>query len=138
VETLLFVGKRGSLMFVGDGISDSPVNARADVGVAMGALGSDAALKASDIVLMDEDPRRLSLAVHITRRMLKIARKSIVFALVVKAAVLALAGVGLVNMWMAMFADVRVSMSAILNATRTLQTKFIMPISLLSERQAFR
>jgi Zn2+/Cd2+-exporting ATPase len=138
VETLLSAGKRGSLVFVGDRTNDSPVHARADVGVAMGALGSDAAVEAADFVLMDDDPRRLSLAVQITRRMHKIARKSIVFSLVVKAAVLARAGVVLANMWMAMFADVRVSMIAILNATRTLQTKSIIPISLLSERQAFR
>jgi Zn2+/Cd2+-exporting ATPase len=76
-------------------------------------------VEAADIVLMDDDPRRLSLAIHITRRMLKIARKRIVFTLVIKDAVLALAGVGLANMWMAVFADARVSMIAILNATRT-------------------
>lgn len=123
VETLLSEGMRGSLVFVGDGINDAPVLARADVGVAMGALGSDAAVEAADIVLMDDDPRRLALAIRLAKRTLSIARQNIAFALFVKSAVLALAAAGLASMWMAVFADVGVSILAILNATRTLRIK---------------
>ena len=121
VEELLASQKRGKLAFVGDGINDAPVLARADVGVAMGALGSDAAVEAADIVLMDDDPRKLPLAIRLAKRTFVIARQNIVFALGVKAAVLVLAGMGIANMWMAVFADVGVSMIAILNATRALK-----------------
>ena len=110
-----------TLVFVGDGINDAPVLTRADVGVAMGALGSDAAVEAADIVLMDDDPRKLSLAVRISRRTLSIARQNIVFALAVKLLVLALVAVGAAGMWLAVFADVGVSVIAILNAMRALR-----------------
>ena len=122
VERLLAEQKQGTLVFVGDGINDAPVLARADVGVAMGALGSDAAVEAADIVLMDDDPRKLALAIRLARRTLSIARQNIVFALTVKALVLVLASAGLTQLWMAVFADVGVSMIAILNAARTLSS----------------
>ena len=115
----------GTLVFVGDGINDAPVLTRADVGVAMGALGSDAAVEAADVVLMDDDPRKLVTAIRISRRTLAIARQSIVFALAVKLAVLALVAVGTANMWWAVFADVGVSVLAILNAMRALRVKDI-------------
>ncbi len=118
VEALLASGKRGRLVFVGDGINDAPVLARADVGVAMGALGSDAAVEAADVVLMDDDPLRLPFAIRLAKRTLSIAQQNIVFALTVKITVLTLAGLGFADMWMAVFADVGVSMIAIVNATR--------------------
>lgn len=122
VERLLAGKQAGaSLVFVGDGINDAPVLTRADVGVAMGALGSDAAVEAADVVLMDDDPRKLVTAVRISRRTLAIARQSIVFALVVKLLVLALVAVGVANMWWAVFGDVGVSVLAILNAMRALR-----------------
>lgn len=126
VERLLGEKKPGgTLVFVGDGINDAPVLTRADVGVAMGALGSDAAVEAADVVLMDDDPRKLVTAIRISRRTLAIARQSIVFALAVKLAVLALVAVGTANMWWAVFADVGVSVLAILNAMRALRVKDI-------------
>ncbi|MEG2701821.1 MAG: heavy metal translocating P-type ATPase [Clostridia bacterium] len=112
---------RGQLVFVGDGINDAPVLTRADIGVAMGALGSDAAVEAADVVLMDDNPLKLSKAVQISRKTLAIARQNIVFALAIKLGVLVLVGVGLANMWMAVFADVGVSVLAILNAMRALR-----------------
>ena len=115
--------ERGRLVFVGDGVNDAPVLTRADVGVAMGALGSDAAVEAADVVLMDDDPRKLALAVRIARHVLRIARQNITFALGVKVLVLGLAAVGLANMWLAVFADVGVSLLAILNATRALRVR---------------
>ena len=111
----------GALVFAGDGINDAPVLTRADVGVAMGALGSDAAVEAADVVLMDDDPRKLATAIRISRRTLAITRQSIVFALTVKLLVLALVAVGAANMWWAVFADVGVSVLAILNAMRALR-----------------
>lgn len=123
VESLLAEkSPKGKLLFVGDGINDAPVLSRADVGVAMGVLGSDAAIEAADVVLMDDDPRKIALAIQISRRTKQIVLQNIVFALGVKLLVLILVAFGLANMWAAVFADVGVSVIAILNAVRTLKT----------------
>lgn len=124
VEALLAEkSPKGKLLFVGDGINDAPVLSRADVGVAMGVLGSDAAIEAADVVLMDDDPRKIALAIGISRRTKRIVMQNIVFALGVKLLVLALGALGLANMWVAVFADVGVSVIAILNAVRALKVK---------------
>ena len=127
VETLLqqanASGQSSHLAFVGDGINDAPVLARADVGIAMGGLGSDAAIEAADVVLMDDKPSKIALAVRIARRTLAIARQNVVFAIGVKAAVLVLAAFGIATMWLAVFADVGVTVLAVLNAMRALQNK---------------
>lgn len=121
-ELLLDNSERGKLAFVGDGINDAPVLSRADIGIAMGAMGSDAAIEAADIVLMDDKPSKLADAIRIARRTLAIVRQNIVFALAVKFLVLALSAAGVANMWEAVFADVGVSVIAILNAMRALKT----------------
>ena len=118
VECLL---QDGTLAFVGDGINDAPVLTRADVGIAMGALGSDAAIEAADVVLMDDKPSKIALAVKIARRTLRIARQNIIFAIGVKVLVLVLATLGLATMWMAVFADVGVTVLAVANAMRALK-----------------
>ena len=119
VESLL--SANGSLAFVGDGINDAPVLARADVGIAMGGLGSDAAIEAADVVLMDDQPSKVATAISISRRVLSIARQNVAFAIGIKVAVLILAMFGLATMWLAVFADVGVTVLAVLNAMRTLR-----------------
>ena len=115
--------EKEKLAFVGDGINDAPVLTRADIGIAMGALGSDAAIEAADVVLMDDDPGKISKAIRISRKCLRIVYQNIVFALVIKFACLALGAVGIANMWFAIFADVGVMVLAVLNAIRALQVK---------------
>lgn len=124
VEKLIAAkGEKEKLAFVGDGINDAPVLSRADIGIAMGALGSDAAIEAADIVLMDDDPAKIATAMKISKKTLRIVHQNIVFALVIKFACLALGAVGFVNMWWAIFADVGVMIIAVLNATRALSFK---------------
>ena len=124
VEKLLAEkGPKENLAFVGDGINDAPVLSRADVGIAMGTLGSDAAIEAADVVLMDDDPSKIALAMKISRHTLQIVWQNIVFALAVKAVCLVLGALGIAGMWLAIFADVGVMVLAVLNATRALKIK---------------
>ena len=124
VEKLLAqTSEQGKLVFVGDGINDAPVLSRADIGIAMGGLGSDAAIEAADIVLMDDKPSGIVTAIAIAQKTLKIVKQNIIFALGVKFLVLILGALGMANMWEAVFADVGVSVIAIINATRALNTK---------------
>ena len=120
MEKILAHGDK-KVAFVGDGINDAPVLARADIGIAMGGLGSDAAIEAADVVLMDDNPRKVAQAIHISRRTLRIARQNVIFAIGVKVAVLLLAALGVANMWMAVFADVGVTVIAVFNAMRALR-----------------
>ena len=122
VEALLSQGVgRGKLAFVGDGINDAPVLSRSDIGIAMGGMGSDAAIEAADVVLMDDQPSKIATAIAIARKTRRIVYENIVFALGVKAVVLILGAMGMASMWAAVFADVGVSFIAILNATRALK-----------------
>ena len=124
VERLLGeTSEKGKLAFVGDGINDAPVLTRADIGIAMGAMGSDAAIEAADIVLMDDKPSKIASAIRIARKTMRIVWQNIIFALGVKFAVLVLAAVGLATMWLAVFADVGVAILAILNAMRCMRVK---------------
>ena len=126
METLL-AEERGKqkLAFVGDGINDAPVLTRADIGIAMGSMGSDAAIEAADVVLMDDDTEKIARVIKIARKTMVIVRQNIVFALGIKFLVLLLGALGYANMWAAVFADVGVSVIAILNAMRTLRNKEI-------------
>ena len=116
-------GEKENLAFVGDGINDAPVLSRADIGIAMGAMGSDAAIEAADVVLMDDDPNKIALAMKISVRTLRIVHQNIIFALAIKAICLILGAIGIANMWVAIFADVGVMVLAVLNATRALKIK---------------
>lgn len=123
VEALLAEKSGGTLVFVGDGINDAPVLSRADVGIAMGAMGSDAAIEAADIVLMDDKPSKIAAALKISRKTMRIVWQNIIFALAVKLAVMVLGALGAANMWEAVFADVGVCVLAVLNSMRTMSTK---------------
>ena len=124
VEELLSLKQsKENLAFVGDGINDAPVLSRADIGIAMGALGSDAAIEAADIVLMDDDPLKISKAIKIARKCIRIVYENIYFAIGIKILCLILGAVGIANMWMAIFADVGVMILAVLNAIRALFVK---------------
>ena len=124
VEELLGEKKgKGKVAFVGDGINDAPVLSRADIGIAMGAMGSDAAIEAADVVLMDDDPLKIAKAIKISRKCLKIVYENIWFAIGIKIICLFLGAVGIANMWLAIFADVGVMILAVLNAIRALFVK---------------
>ena len=122
-KLLLMEGKNDKLAFVGDGINDAPVLSRADIGIAMGAMGSDAAIEAADIVLMDDDPMKIAKAIRISKKCLSIVYQNIVFAIGVKLICLILGALGMASMWLAIFADVGVMVIAVLNAIRALFVK---------------
>ena len=122
-ELLRKKGEKEKLAFVGDGINDAPVLSRADIGIAMGALGSDAAIEAADIVLMDDDPLKIAKAIRISRKCIRIVYENIYFAIGIKIICLALGALGIANMWLAIFADVGVMVIAVLNAIRALFVK---------------
>lgn len=124
VDELMREKHGGTLLFVGDGINDAPVLAKSDVGVAMGVIGADAAIEAADVVIMDDDIRKLPFAIEVSKRTLKIAKQNIWFSLVVKFVIMILGAIGLANMWLAVFADVGVLILAVLNATRALAVKY--------------
>ena len=124
VEALLKAEKeKERLAFVGDGINDAPVLGRADIGIAMGAMGSDAAIEAADVVLMDDDPLKIVKAIKISKKCIRIVYQNIIFALTIKAICLILGAIGIANMWVAIFADVGVMVIAVLNAIRALYVK---------------
>ena len=124
-ELLEQKSEKEKLAFVGDGINDAPVLSRADIGIAMGALGSDAAIEAADVVLMDDDPKKIAKAIRISRKCMRIVYENIYFALGIKAVCLILGALGIANMWMAIFADVGVMVIAVLNAIRALFVKHL-------------
>ena len=124
VEQLLFhQSKDKNLVFVGDGMNDAPVLARADIGIAMGGVGSDAAIEAADIVIMNDQPSKIATAMKISRKTLRIMKQNIVFAIGIKVIVLILAALGMASMWAAVFADVGVAFLAILNAMRAMKVE---------------
>lgn len=122
-ELLSKKGEKAKLAFVGDGINDAPVLSRADIGIAMGALGSDAAIEAADVVLMDDDPLKIAKAIKISRKCIRIVYENIYFAIGIKVICLILGALGIANMWLAIFADVGVMVIAVLNAIRALFVK---------------
>ena len=122
-ELLEQLAGKGKLAFVGDGINDAPVLSRSDIGIAMGALGSDAAIEAADVVLMDDNPLKIPTAIRISRKTMRIVGQNIGFALGIKFLCLILGALGLANMWLAIFADVGVMLLAVLNAIRALSVK---------------
>ena len=124
-ELLKGKSEKGKLAFVGDGINDAPVLALADIGIAMGGLGSDAAIEAADVVLMTDEPSKIVKAIQLSKKTMRIVKENIVFAITVKIAVLILSALGIATMWAAVFADVGVSVIAIINALRVLRVKNI-------------